>query len=106
VQRTGVDISVSNVLFASRHREFFFILKDKIFFPFRTSSECEEFLRTFGSFCDVPDTVKEEFSAVETCLQNSQAAILNEQLQDSLVVNESFYLLCFNKMKYSKLPLI
>jgi hypothetical protein len=106
VQRTGVDISVSNVLFASRHIEFFFLLRDKIFIPFRTSSEYEEFLRTFGPFCDVSDTVKEEFSADETCLQNSQAAILNKQLQDNLVVNESFYLLCFKKMKYSKLPLI
>jgi hypothetical protein len=106
VQRTGVGISVSNVLFASRHREFFLILRDRIFYPFRTSSECEEFLRTFGPFCDVPDTVKEEYFADQACLQNSEAAIQNEQLQDNLVVSKSFYLLCFNKMKYSKLPLI
>ena len=54
----------------------------------------------------MPDTIKEEYSADQTCLQNSEAAIHNEQLQDSQVVNESFYLLCFNKMKYSKCLLI
>jgi hypothetical protein len=100
VQRTGVGISVSKVLFPSRHRKnfFFLILRDKIFHPFRTSSEYEEILRTFGELCDVPDTVKEELFADQTCLQNSQAAVHNEQLQDNLVVNESFYLLCLNKM--------
>jgi len=50
-----------------------------------TSSECEEFLRTIGAFCDVPDTVKEECFADQSCLQNTQAAIHNQQLQDTLV---------------------
>ena len=87
-------------------QRFFLILRVKIFYPFRTSSECEEFLRTIGAFCDVPDTVKEECFADQSCLQNTQAAIHNQQLQDTLVVSELFYLLCFNKMKYNKLPLI
>jgi hypothetical protein len=92
VQRIGVGISVSNVLFASRHRDVFLILRVKIFYLFRTSSECEELLRTIGVFCDVPDAVKEECFADQSCLQNTQAAIHNEQLQDTLMV--SYFTFC------------
>jgi hypothetical protein len=67
---------------------FFFILSGKIFYNFRTSSECEDLLSTFGPFYDVPDTIKEEDFADQTYLENSQAAIDNMQLQDDLVVNE------------------
>jgi hypothetical protein len=45
-------------------------------------------LSTFGPFDDVPDIVKEEYDADQICLQNSQAATDNMQLQDDLVVNE------------------
>jgi hypothetical protein len=60
----------------------------------------------FGPFDDVPDTVKEEYPADQTCLQNSQAAIHSVPCQDCLLVNETVYLLSFKKMKYSKIPLI
>lgn len=61
------------------------ITDESLLLPDVVTSDCEEFLNSFGPFDDLPDTIKDEYSADQTCLRNSQSAYHNVLCQESLL---------------------